>query len=199
MSDSILRFFEDHIKTYDLFSDEEIATITSLAIPRVLTRKEFLLRQGSVCRSHTFVCSGCIRSYRIDDYGCEHILGLSPAGNWISDRTSLVTGNPSHEFIDALEDSTAVEFSVHSFKTLLTEIPNFNEFNNKIIADDCNRSRDRLYMLLSLPAEKRYREFIRTFPSLHESMPIYMIASYLGIARETLARIRKSMTSNFSF
>jgi len=193
MSASIFDFFENYIRAQGLFSDEEIATIKSLAIPKQLKKKQYLLRQGSVCRFHTFVCSGCLRSYRIDDKGNEHIFSLSPANHWVSDLVSLVTKTPSNEFIDALEDSAVIQLSSDSFKTLLKNIPNFDALNTKIITDDCGTSRDRIYMMLSHQAEERYRQFIRRFPQLHKRLPIYMIASYVGVSRETLARIRSNM------
>jgi CRP-like cAMP-binding protein len=193
MSASIFDSFECYIRTHGLFSDQEVAIIKSLAIPKWLKKKQYLLRQGNVCRFHTFVCSGCLRSYRIDDNGSEHIFSLSPANHWVSDRVSLVTGAPSNEFIDALEDSAVIQLSTDSFKTLLKEIPNFDALNTKIITDDCSISRDRVYMMLSHQAEERYRQFIRRFPELHQRLPVYMIASYLGVTRETLARIRSSM------
>jgi CRP-like cAMP-binding protein len=193
MSASIVDLFESYIRAHSLFSDEEIATIKSLAIPKQLKKKQYLLRQGCVCRFHTFVCSGCLRSYRIDDKGNEHIFNLSPANHWVCDRVSLVTDTPSNEFIDALEDSTIIQLSADSFKTLLKDIPNFNALYTKIITDDCGTSRDRIYMMLSHQAEERYRQFIRRFPQLHERLPIYMIASYIGVSRETLTRIRSNM------
>lgn len=191
--EDIFNLFESYIRTYDLFSDEEIAIIKSLAIPKRLKKRQYLLRQGSIYRYHTFVCSGCLRSYRIDDKGCTHIMGLSPASHWVSDPVSVLSGSPSSDFIDALEDSTIIQLSINSFKTLLENMPNFSELNNKIIKDDCDIYRDRIFMMLSLQAEERYREFIRSFPKLHERIPIYMIASYLGVSRETLTRIRSSM------
>jgi CRP-like cAMP-binding protein len=194
MSSDILNYFESYIRTQSLFSDEEIATVKSLAIPKRLNKKQYLLRQGDACRFHTFVCSGCLRSYRIDDSGKEHIFSFSPANHWVSDRVSLVSGKPSEEFIDALEDSVIIQFSVGSFKTLLRDIPNFDALNTKIITDDCSRSRDRIYMMISQQAEERYRQFIQLFPQLHQRLPIFMIASYIGVTRETLTRIRSSMT-----
>ena len=198
MSPSIFDFFENYIRTQGLFSDEEIATIKSLAVPKWLKRRQYLLRQGDVCRFHTFVCSGCLRSYRIDDNGSEHIFSFSPANHWVSNRVSLVSGMPSDEFIEALEDSAIIQLSAGSFKTLLKDIPNFNALNTKVITDDCGSSRDRIYMMISLQAEERYRQFIRCFPQLHQRLPVFMIASYLGVTRETLTRIRSNMTDRRS-
>ena len=117
-----------------------------------------------------------------------------PANHWVSDRVSLATETPSNEFIDALEDSTIIQFSAQSFKTLLKDIPNFDALNTKIITDDCSTSRDRVYMMLSHQAEERYRQFIRLIPRLHQRLSVFSIASYIGVTRETLTRIRSSMT-----
>ena len=193
MCESIFNFFENYLRAQRLFSDGEIATIRSLAIPKRLKKKQYLLRQGSVSRFHNFVCSGCLRSFRIDDQGNEHIVSLSPANHWVTDRVCLVTGTPSNEFIDALEDSAIIQFSGDSFKKLLKDIPNFDALNTRIVTDDCGTSRDRIYMMLSYQAEERYRQFIRRFPQLHKRLPIYMIASYVGVSRETLTRIRSNM------
>jgi CRP-like cAMP-binding protein len=190
----IINFFESYIRTHRLFSEEEIATIQSLVIPKQLKKKEFLLRHGEVCRFYTFVCSGCLRSYRIDDKGREHILSFSPANHWVSDRVSLVTGSPSDEFIDALEDSFIIQLSAGNFKTLLRDIPNFEILHTTMIKDDCNSSRDRIYMMTNHQAAERYRQFIRFFSQLHQRLPIFMIASYIGVTRETLTRIRSTMT-----
>ena len=196
MPEYIFEYFERYIRAYGVFSETEIATIKSLAIPRQVKKRQHLLRQGSICRYHTFVCSGCLRSYRIDDEGYEHIIGLSPANHWVSDPVSLLSNTPANDYIDALEDSTIIQLSASSFKTLLENIPRFNEVNNRIITDDCDICRDRIFMMLSLQAEERYREFIRSFPQLHERIPIYMIASYLGVSRETLTRIRSNMADH---
>ena len=193
MSVSIFDFFDSYIRAQGLFTDEEISTIKSMGIPKRLKKKQYILRQGSVCRFHSFVCSGCLRSYRIDEKGNEHIFSLSPSNHWVSDRVSFLGETPSNDFIDALEDTDIIQFSAESYKILLRDIPNFEALNTKIITDDCVTSRERIYMMLSDQAEERYRQFIRLFPQLHTRLPVYMIASYVGVSRETLTRIRSNM------
>ena len=193
MLESIIKSFESYIRNQNLFSDEEITTIRSVAKPVLLKKKQYVLHRGSVCRFHTFVCSGCLRSYRIDDNGIEHIFNLSPADHWVSDRISLATETPSIEFIDALEDTSIIQISANNFNRLVNDIPNFNTLNTKIIIDECNTNRDRIYMMLRHQAEGRYRQFVQCFPQLHHRIPLFMIASYLGVTRETLTRIRGSM------
>jgi CRP-like cAMP-binding protein len=187
---SMLDFFETYIKTHSSFSNEEIAAIKSFAISKRLKKKQYLLRPGDVCRFHTFVCSGCLRAYRIGSDGVEHILNFSPDNHWISDQISLTTGGPSADYIDALEDSDVIQVSADNFKSLQRDIPNFDLLHTKIITEDNCRSRDRIYMMISHQAEERYRQFVRLYPQLYHRIPLFMIASYLGVTRETLTRIR---------
>ncbi|WPU96938.1 Crp/Fnr family transcriptional regulator [Mucilaginibacter sabulilitoris] len=186
----MLEFFENYIRAHSSCSNEEIAMIKSLAISKRLKKKQFLLRPGDVCRFHTFVCNGCLRSYRIGFDGSEHILSFSSNNHWISDQVSLATGEPSTDYIDALEDSDIIQVSVDNFKNLLRDIPNFDALRNKIITDDSGRTQDRIYMMISQQAEERYRHFVRLYPHLYHRIPLFMIASYLGVTRETLTRIR---------
>ena len=52
----------------------------------------------------------------------------------------------------------------------------------------------RINQLLGATAEKRYLEFVKTYPSLYQRVPQWMIASYLGITPEGLSRVRKELT-----
>jgi len=55
-------------------------------------------------------------------------------------------------------------------------------------------SQRRIYSLISSSAEEKYLEFQKTYPSIFNKVPLHMVASYLGISRETLSRIRKEFT-----
>ena len=48
-------------------------------------------------------------------------------------------------------------------------------------------------MSLSASAEERYADFVARQPALATRVPQRMLASYLGIAPETLSRIRRTM------
>lgn len=185
--------FETYIKGHSIFSDQEISAISSLAVTKSLKKRENLLCVGEVCKFYTFVCTGCLRSYRLDRRGGEHIVSFSPVNHWVGSYVSLMTNVPSNEFVDALEDSTVIQLSSEAFNSLLLDVPKFAVLITKVLTDDYGRNRDRIYMMLSNQAQERYSHFIRHFPQLNQRVPIYMIASYLGVSRETLTRIRNSM------
>jgi CRP-like cAMP-binding protein len=52
-------------------------------------------------------------------------------------------------------------------------------------------SERRLISNLTLQAEQRYVYLRKTYPEFLRRFPLYQIASYLGITKETLSRIRQ--------
>jgi CRP-like cAMP-binding protein len=68
---SILR---KHITSRVPLSDEEFDVCSKYFVPKKLKKNQFLLNEGDVCRYIGFVNSGCLREYKIDNKGTEHIL-----------------------------------------------------------------------------------------------------------------------------
>ena len=52
----------------------------------------------------------------------------------------------------------------------------------------------RLTASISLPAEQRYSELEKTYPQFLQRFPQHIIASYLGITKETLSRIHHRLS-----
>ncbi|WP_159475979.1 hypothetical protein [Dyadobacter sp. 3J3] len=70
-------------------------------------------------------------------------------------------------------------------------IPALKSFNEKLTANAYEASQRRIFYLISYSATEKYLEFQKTYPSVFNRVPLHMVASYLGISRETLSRIRK--------
>jgi CRP-like cAMP-binding protein len=47
----------------------------------------------------------------------------------------------------------------------------------------------RILSLLNSNAKERYEQFISQYPTLLQRLPKTLIASYLGVSRETLSRL----------
>jgi CRP-like cAMP-binding protein len=153
-----------------------------------------LLRQGEVCRFGCKVVKGCLKSYIIDNSGKEHIMQFAPEGWLITDMESLFHKTPSSIFIEAIEDSEVIWINENvdnywenaSRSQILEQI---NLLTNNIIA-----SNKRTRLLLSSSAKQRYLDFIQTYPTLMQRLPLKQIASYLGITPEYLSEIRRELT-----
>jgi CRP-like cAMP-binding protein len=76
----------------------------------------------------------------------------------------------------------------------MVNIPVLKLFYEKLLARGYETSQHRIYSLISSSAEEKYLEFQKTYPNVFNKVPLHMVASYLGISRETLSRIRKEFT-----
>ncbi|QKJ29968.1 Crp/Fnr family transcriptional regulator [Mucilaginibacter mali] len=182
--------FEDYINSQIRVSSSELELICGKAIKQRIRRKHFLLQAGEVCRHKVFVLSGMLRMYSIKADGSEHIMQFSPENNWCTDPESLNDGIPSKYNIDALEDSEVLLWTKSDFSLLWEEIPQLRALTEKLITNNLHASRQRILTAISATAEEKYDDFIQTQADVFARVPLHMVASYLGVSRETLSRIR---------
>jgi len=153
-----------------------------------------LLNEGDICKHLTFVNSGCLREYTIDNKGAEHIIQFAIEDWWVSDLNSFLSGLPATHNIDALQDSEVLLLEKSSRNKLLEECPKMERFFRLLLESNYIVTHQRVADSLSKSAEERYLRFIKTYPKLFEQIPQNQIASYLGITPQSLSRIRKEMT-----
>lgn len=183
--------FLNYLTANGTFTDAELERIGAVTLVKKLKRRQYLLLQGEVCRYKAFVVSGALRLYRTSDDAVEHIMRFAIENWWLNDLESFRSGLPAKGTIDALEDSTLLLWSKENWEMLKREIPAFNALQEHLISRSFDAQGDRLYAAISQTAEERYHEFLKSFPDFYQRVPLHMIASYLGVSRETLSRIRK--------
>lgn len=176
-------------------SDSEFEFSQSLFSPKKLRRKRYLLGDGDVCRHLAFVEKGTLRSYVIDDKGIDHVLQFSIEGWWADDLASFISEKPANLNIQAIEDSELLLISKPSWELLLEKIPNLHKFFRVLLENGLIATQRRLISTFSDTAEVRYLKFMDAYPEIFQRVPQHMIASYLGITRETLSRVRGQLAA----
>ena len=171
--------------------DTEFELIKTAFTLKKLRRKQYFLQEGDVSRHFTFVSKGCLRLYSVDAKGDEHIIQFALDNWWLADRESLISGKPSKYNIDALEDSELLITTGEKMREIIDKAPNFAKIMDMTQQHNFIANQNRIQAAISLTAEERYHKFIHTYPDIVQRVPQHMIASYLGITRETLSRIRK--------
>jgi len=185
--------FEKYLRTLVDISDEEINCIRTASTIKNIKKWQSLLHDGEVCKSMFFIADGCFRLYRYDKEGTDHTVRFGIENWWMTDQESYNSGNLSKYNIEALAKSTVIIWSKHSWDELQATIPAFKKFYEQLVARAFETSQQRIYSLISSPAEERYLEFLKTYPKIFNKVPLHMIASYLGISRETLSRVRRDL------
>ncbi|MCF0056108.1 Crp/Fnr family transcriptional regulator [Dyadobacter sp. CY356] len=173
-----------------LTSDEE-ALVVAAFLPKKYRKKQYFLQEGDVCKYVGFIVKGAMRQYSVDDKGTEHVVNLFLENWWISDRESAATLTPSKYNIDAWEDTELLVAKVADMVNLIEKIPLFGQMTRLMDQRSFIASQRRLNSTLSNTAEKRYEEFVENHPKFIQRFPQHIIASYLGITKDTLSRVRK--------
>ena len=188
MYEALIKYFNSY--TTSPLSEKEIESIESVFVHKKFRKRQYFLQEGEVCKHTAFIVKGAMRQYTVDDKGEEHIARLSIENWWASDRESLMKQIPSIYFIDAWENTEALLVTKSAFIDLIDGIPTLAEWMRNIDVNFAIASQRRLNAAISLSAEERYHDLEKNYPEFLQRFPQHIIASYLGINRETLSRIR---------
>jgi CRP-like cAMP-binding protein len=174
-------------------NDREIDELSTLFAERKIKRRGFILHQGDVCKHVTFVVSGCVKMYAIDQAGKEHNLDFAMENDWISDLSSFYAEKPGGVFIEAIEPSVILQIARADLIYLYTHYPRLNSTFRIIIERKYIDLQNRVLQNISASAEERYVDFVTRSPALAARLPNTQIASYLGITPEFLSKIRSEL------
>ena len=183
--------FLGHIRKYVELDEISAARLNSYLIPRKLKRKEFLLKEGQICRSMYFVEKGCLRMYFIDDKLNEQITHFALEHWWMADHFSFLDNKPSPYFIQTIEKSEILEISASSFEAMLRELPQMERYFRIVMQRAVAAAQLRNKYMYEMSKEEFYQHFSTSFPEFVQRVPQYMIASYLGLTPQYVSELRK--------
>jgi CRP-like cAMP-binding protein len=180
------------LKQFIDLEEKDILLIEELTTVKHFSKNEFILIQGKVCDFVAFINKGAFRGFYSVD-GQEYTKQFFLEGGFCTDYASFLTEKKSLTYLQATEDSTVIVFEKKDVAVMYKAIPNFVQFG-KLLAESlyikvCDITAS---FILNTP-EERYANLIKDRPKVIQSIPQYMIASYLGITPEFLSRIRRRL------
>jgi len=171
-------------------TEEEIEIIKSAFTYKKLRKHQYLLQEGEVCKMAGFVIKGALKQYTIDKAGKENIIALLIDNWWAGDRESFVKDEPSAFYIDAFEETEMFVFTKNVYNETLSHQPFFKELLMILSEKHTFRLLKRIHATNTQTAEQRLMELENSYPAFFQKFPQHIIASYLGMTKETLSRIR---------
>lgn len=181
------------INSYVSLAPEEETILLSKASHRKYLKGQYVVQQGDICKYSGFIISGCTRTFYVDDDGQEHIVMFSKENWWASEIGSFVTQTPSDYNVQCIENTELIQLSYSDQEALFKEIPKLERFFRLILEKAFVASQKRIITSFSLTAKEQYLNFKKQYPKLEQRIPQYMVASYLGISKEFLSRIKKQL------
>ena len=160
--------------------------------PRSYKKKQLFIAEGKVCRELAFICKGSFRYYKLID-GVEVSTYFSFEHNWVSAYTSFLRKTPSYLNVQAMEDCEVLVLTYDDMQHLYNNYVMFERFGRLMAEYLVGCLEERMHSLLLTSPEQRYLKTLEDNSIYFERVPLHYVASYLGIAPESLSRIRKRL------
>ncbi len=188
-SHKFLAYIQRHIN----LNENEEAFILSKIRERKYLKNQFIVQQGDVCKHTCFVISGCIRSFHVDDEGTEHTVSFSVEDWWSADMGSFITQTPADYNIQCIESTSLIQFDYDLMEELYLTVPKLERGFRIITQNALVSAQKRIVQTFSMTARQRFILFLEQYPKMEQRIPQYMIASYLGVTKEFLSKIKGQM------
>jgi CRP-like cAMP-binding protein len=186
-----LETFRQFIQDYTTLPDSDWNKISKCFEQRIIQRDEILLAEGKICRHLYFVESGLLRFY-ITKGGNDITKFFTDAPYCFTSQVSFNSQKPATENIQAIEKSIVWQTTLQQANELL-ELKSWNTFVRKLIQEVQYYTEQILQEVQTETAENRYEKMLKVNPTLLKRLPLKYLASYFGIAPQSLSRIRKKI------
>jgi CRP-like cAMP-binding protein len=160
--------------------------MTRLSLPR----NYVLLEAPNVSDHAYFLESGFAMSYTFVK-GKMQIEKFWASGEIIFSAKSFFEKVPSTEFIKLMVQGDVLFISYAAVQRLFDYFPEANFIYRVIMNQYYEHCRDRIHDMQHLSSTERYHKLTSTFPAIEQVISQEHIASYLGIAPQSLSRIKR--------
>ncbi len=187
---------EQSISQYLGIQAKDVKKILPLFKNESLAKNDYLLKTDQYAKSISFVRSGFLRVYALDEKGEKEITQwISNQGMFITDLSSFMFDTPSRWNIQALTVCDIFTISKEEYNNLGSFIPQWDHLEKLFIAKCFVTLENRVFQQLSMSAEQKVRQLYDYNAEIFLHVPHQYIASMLGITPETLSRIRRKLIS----
>lgn len=186
MDPVLQQFIEPRVR----LTEEEVAAISPCFRPKTLKKGQFFMREGEHSDRIAFIKKGVLRIF-YSHHGQEvtRYLGMEPS--FITSLSSFITQTPAAESIQALENSQLLVIDYADMQRLCQKYHRWETVYRKVIEYMFMCTENRIREFITQTAEERYGALLRERPGLVGRVPQKYIASYLGIAPQSLSRLQK--------
>lgn len=158
--------------------------------------KTVLLEEGQVACNYIFIEEGCVR-LALNKDGEDKTVQFFFEQQGVTSFESFIKNTPSLFTIETIEPSVVYLLPKIHFKNLLAELSQEPDFINLILEISVERQLHYMHEFVSFirdTPEQRYQNLITERPHIIRRVPQHYIASYLGVSRVHLSRIKSALT-----
>lgn len=187
--DEALSVFRTYLDSIVSMSDESFDICKNFVEFHEVEKNEVLVRAGEKCNFIYFVANGSLRNYHMKD-GNEVNTCFCFENSIACSFESFVHGTVSHEYIQTLEKTVVLRLSRKDMMDLIEKDVTWANLRRELTEIECIRLSNRVSAMNFATASEKYQALLNKEPEIIQRVSVQDIASYLGISRETISRVR---------
>jgi CRP-like cAMP-binding protein len=197
MPSDIYKAFKIKIDSITVISDEEFGKSISLFKSRQIVKGGYFIEAGQICKELAFIGKGILRTFTADDKGVEATLCFCSENRFSTSFRSFITQAPSLLSIEAIEDVELLTLDYDGLQFLYENTKAWPTIGRLLAEREYLNMENYALTLNKETAKEKYLRLLHEQPGVIQRAPVQQIASYLGITRETLSRIRNQVTTDY--
>lgn len=187
-SDTINSLYQ-HFEKYIQLSDTLKKVLETKGRFQTFKKKTLIHSADKTCHESHFILQGLVRTYFLKN-GKEVCEYFSAENEWVNSPRSFMQRQPDIYYIDTIEKTQVFTVRLQELAYLFDHFPEMERYARLSMGDILYHCLDRITSLHFTTAKEKYTHFCQTHRQILHRIPLGMVASYLGIAQETLSRIR---------
>lgn len=149
---------------------------------------------GQSLRQAAYLAQGVFRVYSVDETKEEKIVRLPSEGDFTMRLAAYHDIRPNVEYYwEALTDASLLTWQHEDMEYLARTVPNWYSMTVAITQRILLQLAVERAEMFNDDATLRYQKFVERYPSVAARVPLRYVASYLGIAPQSLSRIRQHL------
>jgi CRP-like cAMP-binding protein len=148
-----------------------------------------IIREGDSVTREYFVLSGCLKTYFLNDELKMTILQFAMPTWWASDYMALYNHCKAAVIVDCVANAEVLSISAEDRERMCHEIEAIGHFFRWRTNRGFAALQKRLLSFMTNDTKQRYEDLLAQYPTLFQLVPKHLIASYLGVSRETVSRL----------
>ncbi|MEM1115256.1 MAG: Crp/Fnr family transcriptional regulator [Bacteroidota bacterium] len=170
---------------------DRLGALAGLFVPREVEARTPVALPGDDRHEILFVASGLLRFYYPADDGRESNKAFVVEDEFAAALAAARLGVPILYGVEALEPTTLLAARIADLDALMEAEPSVERFGRRLAEYLLTRKAKRTRSLLTQSATERYLALVEARPDLVQRVPLYHLASYLGVTDVHLSRIRR--------
>lgn len=176
------------------FKESELELIISKFKQKTFERNDYLLQEGKTENQYWFLESGFVRSFVNDTNGNDITTNFYGQGDIVIEWSSFFLRNPTRENIQALNKCVCWQLDFETFQQLFNSIEPFREQGRRRLVSSYFALKNQSVSLIADEAKERYLRLLKEKPHILQNVSLQHIATFLGITKYSLSRIRKEIS-----